>query len=66
MEIIKCQATQSKIEIAKQHLFPRQLKEHGLTAKDLMEKKQLEKIVEGYTRESGVRGLEAKNCSSNS
>jgi ATP-dependent Lon protease len=37
------------------------LKEHGLTAKDLViGKKQLEKIVEGYTRESGVRGLEAK------
>jgi ATP-dependent Lon protease len=34
---------------------------HGLTAKDLsIGKKQLEKIVEGYTRESGVRGLEAK------
>jgi ATP-dependent Lon protease len=37
------------------------LKEHGLTSKDLtIGKKQLEKIVEGYTRESGVRGLENK------
>lgn len=37
------------------------MKEHGLSLKDLtIGKKQLEKIVEGYTRESGVRGLEAK------
>jgi ATP-dependent Lon protease len=42
-------------------LFPKQLKEHGLTAKDItIGKKQFEKIVEGYTRESGVRGLETK------
>jgi len=40
-------------------LLPKQLKEHGLTAKHLtIGKKQLEKIVVGYTRESGVRGLE--------
>jgi ATP-dependent Lon protease len=52
---------EEKVEIARQHLFPRQLKEHGLTAKELtIGKKQLEKIVEGYTRESGVRGLENK------
>ncbi|WP_296147939.1 endopeptidase La [uncultured Flavobacterium sp.] len=50
---------EEKVEIAKQHLLPKQLKEHGLTAKDLtIGKKQLEKIVVGYTRESGVRGLE--------
>src|SRR5690606_37533563 len=50
---------EEKIEIAKQHLLPKQLKEHGLTEKDVqLGKKQLEKIVEGYTRESGVRGLE--------
>ena len=63
MEIIKMTGytIEEKVEIAKQHLFPRQLKEHGLTSKDLtIGKKQLEKIVEGYTRESGVRGLEAK------
>ena len=63
MEIIKMSGytIEEKIEIAKQHLFPRQLKEHGLTSKDLtIGKKQLEKIIEGYTRESGVRGLEAK------
>ncbi|MFC5683546.1 endopeptidase La [Flavobacterium sp. MAHUQ-51] len=63
MEIIKMSGytIEEKVEIAKQHLFPRQLKEHGLTSKDLtIGKKQLEKIIEGYTRESGVRGLEAK------
>lgn len=63
MEIIKMSGytIEEKVEIARQHLFPRQLKEHGLTSKDLtIGKKQLEKIVEGYTRESGVRGLEAK------
>ena len=63
MEIIKMSGytIEEKIEIARQHLFPRQLKEHGLSLKDLtIGKKQIEKIVEGYTRESGVRGLEAK------
>ena len=63
MEIIKMSGytIEEKVEIAKQHLFPRQLKEHGLTAKDLtIGKKQFEKIIEGYTRESGVRGLEGK------
>ncbi|WP_396171515.1 endopeptidase La [Flavobacterium sp.] len=63
MEIIKMSGytIEEKVEIARQHLFPRQLKEHGLTTKDLsIGAKQLEKIVEGYTRESGVRNLEAK------
>ena len=47
------------MEIAKRHLLPKQLKEHGLTDKHLkIAKPQLEKIVEGYTRESGVRSLE--------
>jgi ATP-dependent Lon protease len=63
MEVIKMAGytIEEKVEIARQHLFPRQLKEHGLTNKDLtIGKKQLEKIVEGYTRESGVRNLETK------
>ena len=63
MEVIKMTGytTEEKVEIARQHLFPKQLKEHGLTPKDLtIGKKQLEKIVEGYTRESGVRSLEQK------
>lgn len=52
---------EEKVEIAKQHLLPKQIKEHGLTTKQFnIGKKQLEKIVEGYTRESGVRSLEKK------
>ncbi|TYA56356.1 endopeptidase La [Formosa maritima] len=61
MEIINVTGytIEEKVEIAKRHLLPKQLKEHGLTEKDLkIAKGQLEKIVEGYTRESGVRGLE--------
>lgn len=61
MEIINVSGytIEEKVEIAKRHLLPKQLEEHGLTTKDLkIGKKQLEKIVEGYTRESGVRGLE--------
>ncbi len=51
--------TEEKIEIAKKYLFPRQLKNHGITGADLTLKKAgIEKIIEGYTRESGVRGLE--------
>jgi ATP-dependent Lon protease len=50
---------EEKVEIAKRHLLPKQLKEHGLGSKHLkIAKPQLEKIVEGYTRESGVRSLE--------
>jgi len=50
---------EEKVQIAKKHLVPKQLKAHGLTKKDIqIGKRQLEKIVEGYTRESGVRGLE--------
>ena len=63
MEVIKMTGytIEEKTEIARQHLFPKQLKEHGLSTKDLtIGKKQLEKIVEGYTRESGVRSLETK------
>lgn len=61
MEVIEMTGytIEEKIEIAKQHLLPKQLKEHGLSEKDLIiGKSQLEKIIEGYTRESGVRSLE--------
>ncbi|QXP73764.1 endopeptidase La [Tenacibaculum sp. AHE15PA] len=61
MEIINVTGytIEEKIEIAKKYLVPKQLKEHGLTTAHLtVGKKQLEKIVAGYTRESGVRGLE--------
>ena len=50
---------EEKIEIAKRHLLPKQLEAHGLKEKDLkLGKKQLKKIIEAYTRESGVRGLD--------
>ncbi len=52
---------EEKIEIARKHLLPKQLKEHGLTHRDLkLGKKQLELIIDSYTRESGVRGLEKR------
>ncbi len=63
MEVIKMSGytIEEKIEIAKQHLFPKQLEEHGLKPKHFsIDKPQFEKIIEGYTRESGVRGLENK------
>lgn len=71
MEIINVTGytIEEKVEIAKKFLFPKQIKEHGLTTEHLkIGKKELEKIVEGYTRESGVRGLEkqvakvVRNC----
>ncbi len=61
MEIIPISGytIEEKIEIAKRHLLPKQLKAHGLKEKDLkLGKKQLKKIIESYTRESGVRGLD--------
>lgn len=61
MEIINMTGytIEEKVEIAKKHLVPKQVKEHGLSAKDIViGKRQVEKIVTGYTRESGVRGLE--------
>jgi ATP-dependent Lon protease len=61
MEIINVTGytIEEKVEIAKQHLLPKQIEEHGLKPADIkIGKPQLEKIVEGYTRESGVRGLE--------
>lgn len=61
MEIINVTGytVEEKVEIARRHLLPKQLKEHGMDKTALqIPKKQLEKIVEGYTRESGVRSLE--------
>ncbi len=61
MEIIHVNGytTEEKIEIARRHLLPKQLEEHGMDKKAVqIPKPQLEKIIEGYTRESGVRALE--------
>jgi ATP-dependent Lon protease len=63
MEIIEINGytIEEKIEIAKRHLLPKQILEHGLKKKDItLSKTVLEKIVDGYTRESGVRGLDKK------
>lgn len=48
-----------KLEIAKKYLLPKQLKKHGLTAsKASVSDGALKEIIDYYTRESGVRGLE--------
>lgn len=50
---------EEKIEIARKHLIPKQLKEHGLKASQLtFNKKAIQSLIEDYTRESGVRLLE--------
>lgn len=61
MEIIEVNGytVEEKVEIAKNHLLPKQLEAHGITKKVLtVDKKTLERIVERYTNESGVRGLD--------
>lgn len=61
MEIINMTGytIEEKVEIAKRHLLPKQITEHGLKPTQIkLGKSQLTKVVEGYTRESGVRGLE--------
>ena len=48
-----------KLQIAKRHLIPRQLEEHGLTRKDLrFSDTTLRALIREYTREAGVRQLE--------
>jgi len=50
---------EEKVEIAKRHLVPKQIREHGLKENHVIfNKKILEKIIDDYTRESGVRALE--------
>ncbi|MGE0560900.1 MAG: endopeptidase La [Flavobacteriales bacterium] len=61
MEIIEMTGytVEEKIEIAKKHLIPKLLKNHGLSKKDLqLSSAVIEKIITEYTRESGVRLLE--------
>jgi len=63
MEIIEVNGytIEEKVEIAKQHLLPKQLEQHGLKKKDVgLKSSVIDKIIEDYTRESGVRGLEKK------
>ena len=52
---------EEKVEIAKRFLVPKQLEEHGISKKALkIDKAALREIVDKYTRESGVRGLDKK------
>lgn len=63
MEIIEVNGytVEEKIEIAKRHLVPKQLKEHGVKKTQFtLPSDVVEHIVEAYTNESGVRGLEKK------
>lgn len=68
MEIIRLPGytAEEKLHIARRHLIPKQLREHGLKAKDLrFHAKGVRRIIRDYTREAGVRGLErelAKIC----
>ena len=61
MEIIEINGytIEEKIQIAKKHLLPKQIKEHGLKGSDLkISNKVFESVIDGYTKESGVRGLD--------
>lgn len=61
MEIIELSGylIEEKLEIARKHLIPKQIAEHGMKPADItLPKKIVEKIIEDYTREAGVRSLE--------
>ena len=61
MEIINISGytIEEKVEIARHFLLPKVLKEHGMEDKQIqLGKKEIERIIEGYTRESGVHNLE--------
>lgn len=63
MEIIEVNGytIEEKIEISKKYLLPKQREQHGISSKDISVKNSvLEKVIEDYTRESGVRGLEKR------
>ena len=61
MEVIEVSGytEEEKLNIAKRHLLPGQIKEHGLAAKSVrMTEKVMRSLIQGYTREAGVRRLE--------
>ncbi|HEY4797462.1 MAG TPA: endopeptidase La, partial [Bacteroidia bacterium] len=62
MEIIEMTgySVEEKIEIAKRYLIPKQFEENGIRKKISIADKVIEKIIENYTRESGVRELDKK------
>lgn len=60
MELIEMSGylAEEKVEIARKHLLPKELKNHGLATKSIdIDKKMLRHIIDNYTRESGVREL---------
>jgi ATP-dependent Lon protease len=63
MEIIEITGytVEEKMQIALRHLVPKQLLEHGLKENEIkFSKEAVQKVIESYTRESGVRNLERK------
>jgi ATP-dependent Lon protease len=63
MELIEITGylVEEKLEIAKRHLFPKQLENHGVKEGQItIDKKVMEMIIEKYTRESGVRELDKR------
>lgn len=61
MEIIEVNGytLEEKVEIGRKHLLPKQLEEHGLPPKSVkLGKAEMAAVVDQYTRESGVRGLD--------
>lgn len=63
MELIEVSGylTEEKIEIARRHLVPKEKEANGIAKEKIsISKAALERIIEDYTRESGVRGLEKK------
>lgn len=63
MEIIEITGytQEEKIEIAMKHLIPKQLKEHGLKSSQVkITRQSVARVINNYTRESGVRNLERK------
>lgn len=60
MEVIEVSgySYEEKLNIAKSHLIPKILKEHSMTDKIAIQDAAIISLIEGYTRESGVRNLE--------
>lgn len=66
MEVIELggYTEEEKLEIAKRHLVPKQIVEHGLRkAQVVLEDSAIQKVIHGYTREAGVRNLEREIAS---
>lgn len=66
MEVIELSSytSQEKYEIAKRHLIPKQMKRHGLSGRTFaIDDMALDIVIEGYTKEAGVRSLEREIAS---